>query len=366
MVLSENLQAFLDTTFHENSILEWTIAAAITLIAFVVLVAVRSLVRRQLARASESERFRGRFALELAVGLVRRVSLLFLMVISLYLGTYYVALPGKLAALLDAILSIAIFAQFAALAGYALGVWIDAHGRRARQRDPAAATALGVTKFLGLVVIWSIALLMALDNLGFDITTLVAGLGIGGVAIAFALQNILGDIFASVSIILDKPFEVGDFIVVGDVLGTVERIGVKTVRLRSLSGELIVVANNDLLQSRVRNYQKMQERRVVFALGVTYQTPPDKLERIPALIREAIEAQDDTRFDRAHFRTFGDFALLFEAVYYVLRPDYNMMMDRQQAINLAIARSFGDEGIDFAYPTQTIYLNKPEGEPAAS
>jgi small-conductance mechanosensitive channel len=199
-------------------------------------------------------------------------------------------------------------------------------------------------------------LLLALDNLGVDITALVAGLGVGGIAVALAVQNVLGDLFASLSITLDRPFVLGDFIIVGDYLGNVERIGVKSTRLRSLGGEQIIVSNADLLNSRVRNYGRMDERRVLFTLGVTYETPRKKLERIPAMVREIIEHQQHARFDRCHFAKYGDFALGFEAVYYVLSPDYNLYMDIQQAINFAIHAAFEDAQIEFAYPTQKLWM----------
>jgi small-conductance mechanosensitive channel len=200
--------------------------------------------------------------------------------------------------------------------------------------------------------------LLTLDNLGIDITALVAGLGIGGIAVALAVQNIFGDLFASLSITLDRPFVVGDFLTVGEVLGTVESIGIKSTRLRSLSGEQIVMPNSDLLSSRVRNYGRMLERRVVFATAVTYETPIDLLERIPRLIREIVEAQTDTRFDRSHFAAHGAASLDFETVYYVRSPDYNRYMDIQQAINLAVYRRFAAEGIEFAFPTQTVFVRQ--------
>jgi len=184
----------------------------------------------------------------------------------------------------------------------------------------------------------------------------VASLGIGGIAVALAVQNILGDLFASFSIVLDKPFVIGDFIIVGDLMGTVERIGLKTTRLRSLSGEQIIFSNSDLLGSRVRNYKRMYERRISFSLGVAYETSAEQLERIPRMIEEIVSSQPKVRFDRSHFKSFGDFALVFETVYYILTPDYTAYMDAQQAINIAIARKFAEEGIRFAYPTQTIYL----------
>jgi len=190
----------------------------------------------------------------------------------------------------------------------------------------------------------------------------VAGFGIGGVAVALAVQSVLGDLFASLSIILDKPFVVGDFIVVDNLRGTVERVGVKTTRLRSLDGELLVFSNGDLLKSRIRNFRRMYDRRVEFTLGVTYRTPLEKLRRIPQWLREIIAAQPRTRFDRAHFKQYGDSALVFEIVYYVLDRDYNLYMDIHQAINLAICEHFGREGIEFAFPTRTVYLTE---EPAA-
>jgi len=169
---------------------------------------------------------------------------------------------------------------------------------------------------------------------------------------------VLGDLFASISIVLDKPFVIGDFIIVGDMLGTVEHIGIKTTRVRSLFGEQLIFSNNDLLNSRIRNYKRMDERRIVFSIGVVYQTPYEKLSAIPGMVREIVEAQEQTRFDRAHFSKFGDFALIYEIVYYVKIPDYNAYMDIQEAINLEIYRKFQEQGIEFAYPTQTVFVAK--------
>ena len=204
---------------------------------------------------------------------------------------------------------------------------------------------------------WTVILFLVLDNLGINITTLVAGLGIGGIAIALAAQNILGDIFNSVVILVDKPFEVGDFIIVGNEMGVVEKIGIKTTRVRSLFGEQVVFTNSDLIGSRIKNYKRMQERRITFQIGVTYQTSAEKLEQIPGMIKEIVAAIDKTRFDRSHFKGYGDFSLNFETVYYVLSGDYNLFMDIQQAINLALFRKFEDKGIVFAYPTQTLFVD---------
>lgn len=315
---------------------------------------VRRVLRRRLERQAEHGRSRLRAAFRIGAGLVGRVAWPFLAVLALYAGIRYLDLPSRAEDVLRLALIVVFFFQLALVGTYALTTWADSYERS--KADPTLRTTFGAVRFLGQIAIWSLALLLALDNLGVDITALVAGLGIGGIAIAFALQNILGDLFASISIILDKPFEVGDFIIVGDMLGTVERVGIKTTRLRSLSGEQIVMSNNDLLQSRVRNYKRMNERRVVFSIGVTYDTPADKVEAIPGILRDAVEAQEQARIDRAHFQKYGDFALIFEVVYYVLKPDYNLMMDVQQAINLLIFRRFAEEDISFAFPTQTIHL----------
>jgi small-conductance mechanosensitive channel len=215
-------------------------------------------------------------------------------------------------------------------------------------------------------LLWLAILLLALDNLGFNVTALIAGLGVGGVAVALAVQNILGDLFASLSILIDKPFVVGDFIVIDDYMGSVEHVGLKTTRVRSLSGEQLVFSNSDLLKSRLRNYGRMFERRVVFTLGVTYQTPREQLKQIPAILKAAVEAQERTRFDRSHFAKYGDFSLNFETVYYVLGPDYTLYMNIQQAINLYVHEQFEQAGIDFAYPTQTLLVRRGETQAGVS
>jgi small-conductance mechanosensitive channel len=213
------------------------------------------------------------------------------------------------------------------------------------------------------VIIWTLGLMFLLDNLGFKITSVVAGLGIGGIAIALAAQTVLGDLFNYFVIFFDRPFEVGDFLVIEDKKGTVEHIGIKTTRIRSLGGELLVFHNTDLTSSRIHNYKKMERRRVVFHVGVIYQTTADQLEELPLIMKGIIERQKDATFDRAHFASFGDFSLNFELVYYVLSSEYAQYMDIQQAINLAIIREFEQKGIEFAYPTQTLFMNKGSSSP---
>ncbi|OKH20002.1 mechanosensitive ion channel family protein [[Limnothrix rosea] IAM M-220] len=205
-------------------------------------------------------------------------------------------------------------------------------------------------------ILWTIGAVFLLDNLGFDISAVIASLGIGGIAVAFAAQGVLGDLFSYFSLVIDRPFIIGDFIIVDDFLGTVEHIGIKTTRLKSISGEEIVIANTDLTDSRVRNFRQMERRRIQFSLGVLYETSKEKLEVIPAIIQDIIASQENAIFDRAHFASYGDFSLNFEIVYFVNGGDFSLYMDVQQKINLAIFEAFAKRDIEFAYPTNVTYL----------
>jgi len=219
----------------------------------------------------------------------------------------------------------------------------------------APSTAAPVVGFLLRTALGLLVLLLALEGFGVNVSAILAGLGVGGIAVALAVQNILGDIFGSLSIALDKPFIVGDFIIVGDCIGTVRHIGLKSTQVQSLSGEQIILSNADLLKSRIRNFKRMSERRVVFGFGLAHTTPADRLEQVPVQIQAIIQAQPRTRFDRAHFLAFGDSALQFEVVYYVLDVDYNIYMDLQQAINLALLKTFRAGGISLAHPVRTVF-----------
>ncbi|MBF0315474.1 MAG: mechanosensitive ion channel family protein [Oligoflexia bacterium] len=208
-------------------------------------------------------------------------------------------------------------------------------------------------------IIWSLSIIFILDNLGFKISTMVAGLGIGGIAIALAAQAFLGDLFNYFVIIFDEPFKVGDFIIFGEHMGKVESVGIKTSRVRCLGGEQIIVSNTSLMSCEIRNFQKMEERRIVFTLGVVYETTHENLEIIPSLIQNVISEQHPKiRFDRCNFAKFGDFSLIFETVYYVLSGDYNEYMRINELINLGIHKEFSSRCIVFAFPTTTIHLAK--------
>ena len=319
--------------------------------------------RRKLHRASETEGDADDFLLDV----VRRTSIVLLVVPALYAGSRALALPDATSSLLRTVTRVSLIAQAALWSAAVVDFFLRRYHRRRVESDPAAITTIRAFRFAALSAVWCVATLFALDNLGIDVTALVTGLGIGGVAIALATQNILGDLFASLSIVLDKPFVVGDFIRSGEHMGVVEQIGLKTTRVRSLTGEQLIFSNADLLQSRIRNYKRMDERRVQFRLGVTYQTPAATLARIPAMVRGIIEAAGDVRMDRAHFAAFGDSAYDFEFVYYVLSADYNVYMDVQQAINLSTVEAFEREGIELAYPTRTLFLQSlAELSPAAA
>jgi small-conductance mechanosensitive channel len=209
-------------------------------------------------------------------------------------------------------------------------------------------------------IIWALAVIIILDNLGIKISALMAGLGIGGVAVALASQTVLGDVFHYFTIFLDRPFELGDFIVIGEFMGTVEHIGIKTTRIRSLGGEQLVFSNTDLSNSRVRNYKRMEQRRVLFKFNITYDTPLEQIREIPGVVRRIIESLEETLFDRAHFASYGDFALVFENAYYVLSSDFNRYMDIQQEINLNLMKEFRSRGISFAFPTQTLFVDRQQ------
>jgi len=249
-----------------------------------------------------------------------------------------------------------------------VGIWVSrgltflltSSVRKGDEVHAAGATMLTPLTFLMRLVVWAVVILLGLDNLGVNITALITGLGIGGVAIALSLQAVLGDLFASLSIALDKPFVIGDTIMVNEFVGTVEHVGLKTTRVRSLSGEQVVFSNSDLLQSRIRNFKSITERRALLTIGVTYETTHEKLEAIPSMIREIVNRQTGTRFDRSNFKEYGESALNFETVYYVLSPEYNVFMDVQEVVNLEIYRKFGEEGIEFAYPTRRVLITETD------
>lgn len=346
---------FLEQTFYQNTIKEWLMALLLFGVVWVIIRLLFSLISRKfrvLAQKTETTLD------DLVADLFQKVKFYVLFVVSVYIGSLLLTLPPVVEKVLGEVLVIALLIQGGIWGSVVIEYWINRYKKDKMEEDAATVTTFTALGFIGRIALWTVVLLLALDNLGVEVSALIAGLGIGGVAVALALQNVLGDLFASLSIVLDKPFVIGDFIIVDNYLGTIEHVGLKTTRVRSLSGEQLIFANSDLLKSRIRNYKRMVERRIVFTLGVTYQTPYEKLKKIPQIIKEVLEKQENARLDRAHFKEYGDFSLNYEIVYYVQSPDYYLYMDIQQAVNLEIYRRFQEEGIEFAYPTQTLFLRR--------
>lgn len=343
----------LQKIYFGNTLLAWLSALGLSLAVLSVLILLkRTFLHRVAAFAQKTETLVDDLVVEVLGG----TRFFALLIVALYVGTRILVVRPGTEAFIRTTLIVALLIQGALWGSRAITFLLTQTMEKRKDGDAASATALGVMGFAAKMVLWTLFLLLMLDNLGVNVTGLVAGLGVGGIAVALAVQNVLGDLFASLSIVLDKPFVIGDFLIVGEHLGTVEHVGLKSTRIRSLSGEQLVFANADLLKSRIRNFKRMEERRVVFSIGVTYQTSHQQLASIGSMLKEIVEGNPGVRFDRAHFKEFGDSALVFEVVYYLLDPDYNLYMDVQQAINLEIFRRFEAEGIAFAYPTQTLYL----------
>lgn len=290
---------------------------------------------------------------DLIVEVMRSTNHLTFALFSLLFAMHFLDLNTKWVTRLDYLTFVVIGIQIAMWLSKGITIWANA---KSVATDGSAENAVLTTmlSWIFKTIVWSIALLSILANTGVNITAFVASLGVGGVAVALAVQNILSDLFASLAIGLDKPFVIGDFIIFGDVMGTVERVGLKTTHIRSLSGEQIVCGNTELLKNTIHNYKRMAERRVVFEFRITYHTKAEIVERIPEVVKNAITSQSKTRFDRAHFKGFGASSLDFEVVYYVTESDFTVYMDIQQSINLYLMRELEALKVSFAFPTMTL------------
>jgi small-conductance mechanosensitive channel len=342
-----------DRIIYNNPIYNWLFAIAIAVGMYLVMRLGKAIVQRRLGQLAAKTATDWD---DLIVALIERIHILFLLVLAFYAGSLKLDLPSSVSVFLKKGVFVVFLFQVALFGSHTIKFLTERYRRKKIESDAVAVTTLSSVGFVLKTLLWFILLLVALDNYGVNVTALVAGLGISGIAVALAVQNVLGDLFASFSIVFDKPFVIGDFIIVGDFLGTVEYVGLKTTRIRSLSGEQLVFSNADLLQSRIRNFKRMFERRVVFTIQVLYQTSHEQLREIPKMIQSIIESQSQVRFDRAHFKEYGAYSLNFEIVYWILNPDYNVYMDIQQAINLSIFEQFKERGIQFAYPTQTLII----------
>jgi small-conductance mechanosensitive channel len=353
------LQELATRTILGNTVQSWAIALAVFALLFTILPLLRAALGKRLQKLPPHQ---SAAPLETALVLLAGTTRLFLIGVAVWLALRWLRMPDAIDRGITIALQVVIWLQIALWGATLVRRLVDA--RRGVAAAAGGAANLNILRFIGIAAVWSIALLMLLANLGVKIMPLVAGLGIGGVAIALAVQNVLGDLLASLSIALDKPFKIGDFLVLGEEKGTVEHIGIKSTRLRSLSGEQIVVANGDLLKTRVRNYGLLYERRISFEIGIVYETSREKVAELPGILEAVIRAQPKTRFDRAHFASFGDFSLVFEAVYFVLDANFNVYRDIQQAINLQLLAEFEKHGLEFAYPTSkqlNVRLPAPDG-----
>jgi small-conductance mechanosensitive channel len=352
------MKYFLEQTYFGNTVLLYLTAAAIFILAVILILIIKKVVLGRFKRWAEST--------ETTVDdlIIRGAEKTIIPL--LYLGAFYAALNTLT---LDPRISRALYVVTVILVTFFIVKLIvniirfsmNAYLVRKGEAETKQRQIKGVLSFVNFFI-WAIGIVFLLDNLGFEISAVIAGLGIGGIAIALAAQTILGDLFSYFVIFFDRPFEIGDFVVVGDKLGSVEYIGIKTTRIRSISGEQVIFSNTDLVNSRLHNYKRMERRRVLFSIGVVYQTKASQLAEIPELIKSIIESVPDTTFDRAHFAKYGDSSLNYEIVYFVQSPEFNTYMNIHQKINLMIFEEFEKRGIEFAYPTQTLFLNKADNE----
>ncbi len=345
---------YLEQVYYNNTIQDYLVATGLFVILILALRLFRRIVMWRLKKWSEKTKTT---LDDFIIKVIERAVLPLLNFGAFYVSITTLNLTDKLHKLLHGISAVVITFFVLRLVIAVIKYAIETKMMKEDDTDAKLRQIKGIMVIIKIVV-WILGIVFLLDNFGYDVTAFITGLGIGGIAVALAAQNILGDLFNYFVIFFDRPFEVGDFIIIDDKRGTVEAIGIKTSRIRSLTGEELVFANSDLSSSRIHNYKRMARRRVLFTLGVTYQTSLENLRQIPEIIRNIITGIEDTEFDRAHFSKYGDFSLDIEIVYYVLSTEYNKYMDIQQSINLRIFEEFAGRGIEFAYPTQTVFVEK--------
>ncbi|WP_325535712.1 mechanosensitive ion channel family protein [Sporomusa sp.] len=348
------LQDIMNQVFFQNSVEKYLISLSVFVIAFMVVKLFESAVLSRLKTWAGT--ITGKIDVTFLSNLERTL-LPALYYGSFYLGSRSLTLNNSLSKSIDmlgiVILTISVIRFIVAAVDYALEHVLNMKESTDKERNFKAI--MPILK----VIIWAIGFIFLLDNLGFQISAVVAGLGIGGIAVALAAQALLGDLFSYVAIVFDRPFELGDFITIGEHAGTIEHIGIKTTRIRSLGGEQLVLSNSDLTNSRIQNFKRMTNRRILFKLRVMYHTSSQQLQDIPEIVKQIIENIEDTAFDRAHFTAFGDYSLDFDVVYYVIGNDYKKYMDIQQTVNLALKKEFEQRNIEFAYLAKTLYLQNP-------
>lgn len=344
----------LEFIWQGNSLRDWSTALGLALSINLFVGVLKWLIEHRLAKVKHRSRSKTD---DVVVAMATHTKQLLIFGVTLLAGTRYLDLPVALDHVLVKVATVSGFLQLGLWLNGALNFWIEHYRRQSMSRDLAATTSLAAMNFVGKMLLWTFLILFMLDNLGVNVTAMVAGLGVGGIAVALALQNILGDLFASLSIVIDKPFVIGDVITIDSFTGSVEHVGLKTTRLRSSSGEQIIISNSDLLKTRIRNFKRMQERRMLFTFGLDYQTTTAQLADVPGMVREIVAGVPHARFERAHFKAFGPSSLDFEVVYWMLNPDFQLSMDAQQQVNLALFERFQAAGIEFAHGSKTLVLN---------
>jgi small-conductance mechanosensitive channel len=339
--------------FYGNTIAEWLVAGILGLAVWTGLTLMRRLI---VARSKSYSVVHRSTPIRLLFYLIGNTKQFLFLALALYAGQESLTLSPRLQHVVSNVVLILILLQVGLLAGRSMRFYLEIKEME-RGSDRLFAGSLDVISFVARMLIWSLLILVALDNMGVNITALLAGLGVGGVAVALALQSVLGDLFASLSIALDKPFAVGDSLNIDTYTGSVEHIGIKTTRLRSETGEQIILSNADILKSRVRNYGRMPEQRVLTTLRVAYATPAEILAGIPKLLEGIVRGQASARFERCHLKSLGESSLQFELSYFAQQPKLNPMLDLQQSVNFQIINEFRRLGIEFALPTQRVVLD---------
>jgi len=357
---TRSLKLTMTSEIYGNTLLDFSIALAMFLAIFYALVLFKRIAGARLRMAAEKTT--SDFD-DFLVSLIHQIGYPVFATAALYLSSRSLALNPPIHKVILILLAAAVTYRMVRMIQATISYALAKTYIKDATADPGRTATLKMMTAVLNWVIFAVGVIFLLDNLGVNVSAVIAGLGIGGVAVALAAQAVLGDLFASLAIFLDKPFQVGDFIIVGDLKGTVEHIGIKTTRLRSLDGELLIFSNADLTASRIRNFKQMSERRVIFTFGVVYQTTLDQLKTIPRIVKEILAGTEGVRTDRVHFKSFGDSSLDFEVVYFVKNPDYNIYMDCQERINLKLVEEFQKAGVEFAYPTRTLYIEK-QTEPA--
>ncbi|HEY0748404.1 MAG TPA: mechanosensitive ion channel family protein [Steroidobacteraceae bacterium] len=333
---------------------EWLIAGVIGTVVWAGLWILRDLIASRYQKYSSAE---NPTLIRLLAYLIGNTQQILFFAIALDVARASIALPQQIQHAVSKAVMILILFQVGLWAGRAVRFYLEMKERE-RGADRVFAGSLDIINFVARMLIWSLVILVALDNLGVNITALLAGLGVGGVAVALALQNVLGDLFASLSIALDKPFVVGDSLTIDTFIGKVEHIGIKTTRLRSESGEQIILSNADILKSRVRNFSRLADQRILATIRLTYDTPSEKLKGIPKLMENIVREHAQARFERCHLKTLGESSFQFELSYFVMQPSVNPVLDLQQAVNFRIIDELRRLGVEFAYPAQLVLLER--------